>query len=227
MQPAVAYLRVSTAGQVRDGVSLDAQKSKVTAWAGLNGHKLAGVFTDAGLSGGSATNRPGLQAAIDAACKQKAVLVVYSLSRLARSTKDAITISERLEKCGADLVSLSEKIDTTSASGKLYFRIIAAFAEFERDVISERTRFGMEHLRSKGRRVSRHVPFGFNLAGDGATLLQNASEHRVLRLMKKWQKQGCSLRDIARQLQRRGHKPKHGGSRWSPGVIRQILNRVA
>jgi DNA invertase Pin-like site-specific DNA recombinase len=66
-----------------------------------------------------------------AACERKAALIVYSLSRLARSTKDAIAISERLAKNGADLVSLSERIDTTTAAGKIVFRMLAVLAEFE------------------------------------------------------------------------------------------------
>ena len=66
------------------------------------------LHADEGLSGKSAANRPALRAALDQACTGKAALVVYSLSRLARSTRDALSISERLAKAGADLVSLSE-----------------------------------------------------------------------------------------------------------------------
>lgn len=67
------------------------------------------------------------------------------MSRLARSTRDAITTSERLDKAGAALVSLSEKIDTTTAAGKMVFRMLAVLAEFERDQISERTTTAMQH----------------------------------------------------------------------------------
>jgi DNA invertase Pin-like site-specific DNA recombinase len=90
-----------------------------------------------GLSGTKA-DRPGLAAALSAVCKGDA-LVVYSLSRLARSTAHTLQVSDYLEWVGADLVSLSEKIDTTSASGKMVFRLLAVLAEFERDLISERT----------------------------------------------------------------------------------------
>jgi site-specific DNA recombinase len=87
-----------------------------------------GCFEDAGLSGSRADNRPALQSALTEACRRKAALVVYSLSRLARSTTGAIKISERLNKSGADLVSLSEHIDTTSAAGKMVFRLLAVLA---------------------------------------------------------------------------------------------------
>ena len=76
------------------------------------------------------------------------ILVVYSLSRLARSTKDTIAIAERLKAGRAHLVSLSEKIDTTSASGTMIFRLFAVLAEFDRDLVSERTRGAMAYTRS-------------------------------------------------------------------------------
>jgi len=133
------YLRVNTAGQVTEAVSLEAQEARARRWAEANGYTVAGLHCDAGISGKRAENRPGLQAALTEVCRTKGALVVYSLSRLARSTKDAISIAERLERAGADLVSLSEKIDTTSAAGKMLFRMLAVLAEFERDLISERT----------------------------------------------------------------------------------------
>ena len=89
-----------------------------------------------------------LQSAIEEACKTKSALVVYSLSRLARSTKDTIAIGEQLDKAGADLVSLSEKIDTTSAAGKMIFRMLAVMADFEKDQISERTKMATRQRRS-------------------------------------------------------------------------------
>ncbi|MCH8851463.1 MAG: recombinase family protein [Planctomycetes bacterium] len=88
------------------------------AWAQANDYELLELFVDAGLSGSRADNRPGLQRAVNTACKRKAALVVYSLSRLARSTRDALMLAERLNKAGADLVSLTESIDTTSAAVK-------------------------------------------------------------------------------------------------------------
>ena len=116
---AVGYVRVSTERQASEGVSLEAQRARIEAWATANGLTLAveDVHVDAGLSGGRADNRPALQAALAEACKRRAPLVVYSLSRVARSTKDALAIAERLDKAGADLVSLSESIDTTTAAG--------------------------------------------------------------------------------------------------------------
>ncbi len=149
MAKAFGYIRVSTIGQADEGVSLDAQRGKIEAWCLVNDAQLVDCFVDAGISGKRADNRPELQKALEAATAQKGVLIVYSLSRLARSTKDTITIGEQLEKAGADLVSLSEQIDTTSAAGKMIFRMLAVMAEFERDLVSERTKTALDFMRSQ------------------------------------------------------------------------------
>ena len=106
-QHAIAYIRVSTSGQVEDGVSLDAQRSKIAAWCEVMGYELVQTCADEGLSGHSVEKRAGLQAAVDAVCACGGVLVVYSLSRLARNTRETLELGERLSKAGADLVSLS------------------------------------------------------------------------------------------------------------------------
>ncbi len=223
---AVGYARVSTPGQAQEGISLNAQRARIEAWCLANGSRLSVVHVDAGLSGGRADNRPALQAALTEACRQKGVLVVYSLSRLARSTKDAIFISDRLAKSGADLVSLSEKIDTTSATGKMVFRLLAVLAEFERDLVSERTRSAMGHLRSQGKRISGRLPFGYSLARNGIDLVSHPKEQRAIKIMQALRAQGCSLREIASALTTKGIHSKTRTA-WTAEVIRGILRKVA
>ena len=201
MATAIGYIRVSTEGQAVDGVSLDAQRAKIAAWCELNDYTLATVHVDAGISGKSADNRPGLQAAL-ADCRKGSALVVYSLSRLARSTRDTLEVSDRLSKAGADLVSLSEKIDTTSAAGKMVFRMLAVLAEFERDQISERTATAMQFKKGKGERVGA-VPYGFNLAADGVALVANAAEQAVIQQARELKASGLSLRAVAIELNKR------------------------
>ena len=223
-KPVVGYVRVSTEGQATEGVSMEAQRAKIQAWCLANDHAEADIYTDAGLSGGRADNRPELQRALADVCKRRGVLVVYSLSRLSRSTKDTIQIGERLEKAGADLVSLSERIDTTSAAGRMIFKLLAVLAEFERDQICERTRMAMAHKKSQGRRVGT-VPFGYDLAPDGATLVENPHERRVIRWMRLLQKSGESLRSIAKQLNNDGIRPKGNGPTWHASAVRSVLER--
>jgi site-specific DNA recombinase len=222
MNAAIGYVRVSTEGQAKEGVSLEAQQRKIEAWCLANDLQLSGVYTDAGISGGRADNRAELQNALNAVTKSKGVLVVYSLSRLARSTKDTITISERLDKAGADLVSLSEKLDTTSAAGKMVFRMMAVLAEFERDQISERTSTAMAHMKSKGLRVGT-VPFGFKLLEDAKTLVREDREQAVIQLMKLLRDSGLSYGAVADLLNRKSVRTKKSGAKWQGTTVRNIL----
>ena len=225
-QTAIGYIRVSTVGQVEDGVSIEAQKNRIAAWCLANDVELSETFTDEGLSGKRADNLPQLQSALEAVKRTGSVLVVYSLSRLARSTKDTIAIGEQLDAAGADMVSLSEKIDTTTAAGKMVFRMLAVMAEFERDLVSERTTLAMAHKRSKNERIGK-VPFGFDLHEDGSTLVENESEQRILKLIESLRSDGYSLRAIANELSNRGIKTKSGKSKWNHSTVQRITERIA
>jgi len=217
---AIIYSRVSTQGQAVDGVSLDAQAARAEAWCQVNGYTAAGCYQDAGLSGSRADNRPGLQDALDAACEQGAALVVYSLSRLARSTRDALAIADRLEKAGADLVSLSEQIDTTSAAGKMVFRMLAVLNEFERDLVSERTRAALQHKRSKGERVGQ-IPYGMKLSDDGVSLEPDPQEQETLEDLHTMRNAGWTWQRIAEELNRRGI-PTKKGREWTWQTARRL-----
>lgn len=226
MKPVIAYVRVSTTGQAEDGVSLDAQAAKIAAYCSLHDGELVATYTDAGLSGSRADNRPALQEAIDHVCKIGGCLVVYSLSRLARSTKDTIEIAERLSRADADLVSLSEKIDTTTAAGKMVFRLLAVMAEFERDLISERTTTAMQHKKAKGERVGA-IPVGYVLAADGVTLVPDDNQQEAIELIRQLREMGLSMRAIADELTRRGVPTKQGGNQWKHSTVQRILERAA
>jgi DNA invertase Pin-like site-specific DNA recombinase len=197
---AVAYLRVSTEGQAVDGVSLALQRAKVEAWAQLNDAEVILVATDEGLSAKTA-NRPGLQQAIASAKRARAVSVVYSLSRLSRSTRDTIDLVGELERAGCELVSLSERIDTSSAGGRMVFRMMAVLNEFEREQLGERTKAAMQHMKAQGKVVGQ-VRHGFRRVGDNLVL--NADEQAVIEQAKVLRDRGYSLRAISDELAQRG-----------------------
>lgn len=224
---AIGYIRVSTENQATEGVSLEAQEEKIRAWCVLNDYELTNIYVDAGISGAKANNRPGLQDALKTTCRHHGALIVYSLSRLARSTRDTIAIAETLDRHKADLVSLSEKIDTTTAAGKMVFRMLAVLNEFERDQIAERTQAAMDHLRRKGKRISHVIPFGYQLGDDGEMLVPNSNEQKVLTLIKELRQDGLSLRKIGAFLQKKGILNKSGGACWYPMTIKKILDREA
>ncbi len=220
MRKAIGYVRVSTKKQ-SEGISLGTQKEKIQAWASMNDYDLIGIEEDPGFSGGRVDNREGLQRAIDIACENSAALIAYSLSRLSRSLKDTLQIAEKLEKAGADLVSLSENLDTTSASGKMIFRILCVLNQFEREVLSERTSAALQYKKHQGL-VYGPTPYGYDRNGD--QLPPNYKEQKIMQMIIYWRNEGWSLRKIAKELNIRGIPAKKGGI-WHASSLRRILIR--
>jgi len=219
---AIGYVRVSTTEQAIEGVSLAAQRAKIAAWCAANGYELVTTHQDK-ESGRRTDNRPGVQRALAEVTQHKgAALVVYSLSRLARSTQDALAMSKRLDKAGADLVSLSEKIDTTSAAGKMVFRMLAVLAEFERDIISERTTVAMQHKKAKGERISREPAYGWRFTADNR-VVRDAREQRIVSRVLVLRACGQSLRQIAATLAAAGLRPRTG-RHWHAKTIKRIVD---
>jgi DNA invertase Pin-like site-specific DNA recombinase len=221
---AVGYIRVSTSDQAENGVSLDAQRDLIETWCKLNGAELVHVYRDEGISGTKTrTQRPGLNDALEHACNLGCPLVVYSLSRLARNTKETIEIGECLSECGADLVSLSEKIDTTSAAGKMVFRMLAVLAEFERDQVSERTKMALAYRKSQGVYLGA-PPVGKRVADDGKTLVKDEDEAKLIARAKRLHRSGMSLRKIATKLTDEGYRTRRGNP-MNYQTVNELLNR--
>jgi len=215
----IGYVRVSTDEQVREGVSLEAQRAKIEAWAEALDFQVLQIEEDAGISGKNIRAREGLKNALEIACKEKAALVVYSLSRLSRSTKDTLMVAEMLDAAGADLVSLSERIDTTSASGKMIFRLMAVLNEFERDQISERTSAILQHKKSN---LDAYSPTPYGYRKEGKKLVADSDEQKIVRRIYRLRKKGFSIRFIAKSLNRRKIPAKKGGV-WHSSSIHYIL----
>ena len=134
-------------------------------------------------------------------------------------------VPRQLSVAGADLVSLSEQIDTTTAYGRMFFTLAAAFAQLERDLTSERTVAALSHKRSKGERVG-HVPYGYRLAGDGVRLLPVAPEQSALERMRRWRGRGWSYGRIANQLNT-SEVPTRSGRAWHMYSVAVMLRRYA
>jgi DNA invertase Pin-like site-specific DNA recombinase len=134
----IGYARVSTDDQVLDRDAL--------AKAGVEPDRVYGEQI-----GGARQYRPQLAECLKS-CREGDILVVWRLDRLGRSVPDLIRIMDDLQKRGIGFRSLCESIDTTTAAGKMIFHMLAAFAEFERNLISERTRAGLKAARARGHR---------------------------------------------------------------------------
>jgi DNA invertase Pin-like site-specific DNA recombinase len=133
----IGYARVST-----DDQNLDVQQDA------LKGAGCERVFED--RASGAKTERAGLGALMNI-LRSGDTIVIWRLDRLGRSLKDLIQLVERLESVGVGLRSLQESIDTSSIGGKLVFHLFGALAEFERNLIRERTQAGLSSARARGR----------------------------------------------------------------------------
>lgn len=134
----IGYARVSTRGQ-KD----DSQVDELTAYG------CDKIFTDRGVSGKHAA-RPELDAAL-AYMREGDVLVITRLSRAMRSLKHLLTLADELRERGIGLVVLKQSIDTTTPTGRLVFSLLGAIDEFQRELIVEGTREGLESARARGR----------------------------------------------------------------------------
>jgi DNA invertase Pin-like site-specific DNA recombinase len=136
----LSYLRVSTRGQADNGISLEEQEARIRAYAEANGAELAAVEADRGLSGRTA-KRPGLRRVLDRLRAGDADgVVVARLDRLSRSLRDAVNLFAKAEQEGWQIHSLNERLDTSSPSGRFVCHVLAAMAEWEREIAAERTR---------------------------------------------------------------------------------------
>jgi DNA invertase Pin-like site-specific DNA recombinase len=149
MKRAALYARVST-GEQDEGMQLRemTQEAEVRGW-----HPT--VFPEPGVSGAK-ESRPVLDRMMAEVRRRKFdIVMVYKFDRFARSLRHLIMALEEFEALGVEFISVRDRVDTTTPSGRLMFQIIGAFAEFERAVIRERVKSGIAHVRAKGQRWGR------------------------------------------------------------------------
>lgn len=226
----VGYVRVSTEGQADSGISLEAQRSKLTAYAEAMDLKLIAIEEDAGLSAKTVVGRPGLLRALARLDAGEADgVLVAKLDRLTRSVRDLGDLVERYFSRRHSLLSLGDSIDTRTASGRLVLHIIGSVSQWEREATSERTSVALSELKKRGVLVG-GVPLGRRRTGeidsDGHRVIvedetEMAAVHRAVEL----RAEGRSLRQIARALSEEGHATKRGG-RWEAMTVGRILARM-
>lgn len=220
---AIGYIRVSTERQATEGVSLEAQQARIEQWCQANGYELVQIEVDAGISGKSMDTRKGLQAAL-AGLKKDMVLVFYSLSRLARSTKDALEIAERVSKKKASLVSLSEEVGGTTAAGRFTMQVMMVVSELERNLIAERTRSALQHKKHTGQKYCNQTPYGFEVIE--GRLIEVKAEADVVAEIQQARASGKTLQSICDNLNDRGI-PTKTGKQWQPATVHLLLKRSA
>lgn len=210
----VAYYRVSTDRQRASGLGLDAQREAVARYIAAAG-ELVAAFTET-ESGRSHTNRPQLQAALGECRKRRAVLLIARLDRLARN----VAFIANLMESGVDFVA----VDMPTAN-RLTIHILAAVAEHEREMISQRTIAALAAAKARGTKLGNpRIAEARSLALAAQARLRPAPE--VLSLISGWSAQGKGLRDIARELNRQNIRTPRGAE-WYASTVRAQLARAS
>jgi DNA invertase Pin-like site-specific DNA recombinase len=221
MVKAVGYIRVSTEEQASSGISLDAQKAKLEAYAALYDIELVGIEVDAGVSA-KTLNRPGLQSALARLESGEATaLIVVKLDRLTRRVADLDTLIERYFGSRFTLMSVSEQIDTSSAAGRLVLNVLTSVAQWERETTSERTKTALAHKKTQGQHVG-SAGFGYKMVEKKLT--QVHSEHETIAVIQELRSAGHTLQEIADHLNANGYQTQRGG-KWYPTTIANVLKR--
>jgi len=192
---AAIYVRVSTEEQVRQGISLSAQEEALKNYASALGYEIFRIYKDEGKSAKDIQHRPEMvQILQDAEAKKFQAILIYKLDRFSRSLRDLIETIEKLKEWDVDFISLQDKIETTSASGKLMFHIISAFAEFERNVTGDRTKFSMDKKARDGSPITR-APWGYKM--ENKKLVPTQNSFQVAELFQDFLNQNISLTKLA------------------------------
>lgn len=225
---AYVYLRVSDRPESKKGDDADdpeSIKTQLTAckhMAALKALYIAGEYADEWKSGGSLKGRTELEKCLNVVCAQKATLLVYSLLRLARSTRDAIAIAERLEATGANLISVKEQIDTSTPLGRFAYTLFASLGQLEREQVSERTSEGMRRRQADGQIMSSQLPFGFERdPANPQLMLVSDRESRIAKLILNLRQKNWTHRKIIASLNRR--KIVFRNSPWSSYSIARAI----
>jgi len=204
----VGYVRVSTEEQGLSGAGLQAQRAAIAAECERRGWTMVEMAEDIGRSGKD-LKRPGIRIALDMLAEgEAAALVVSRLDRLSRSMVDFARVMATAQKQSWALVALDVNVDTTTPSGEAMAHMLATFAQFERRLISERTKQALAQKRASGVRLGRPPMI----------------DKRIERRIRAERAEGATLREIADRLNRAGVKTARN-ARWHPSTLQRVLAR--
>ena len=220
------YARVSTEEQAQEGFSIRAQQQKLKEYANVKDWSVYDIYLDEGISGKNITQRPAITRMIDdiKAGHVKNVLV-FKIDRLTRSTADLVYLIDLFKERDCAFNSLMESIDTSTASGRMFIKIIGIFAEFERENIAERSRVGFERKAREGySNSSGFVSYGYDRGkGQKIQTINEVEAENVRMIFDMYVNQGMSLAGIAKSLNLRGI-PTKNKSFWTSAATQAVLS---
>lgn len=232
MKRAIAYIRVSTAQQE---LSPDAQRERLQQFAAFNGYTLHNedIIVDVATSGRVPFEERELGKEALRRLESADVIIFAKLSRAFRNAADALTLVPKLIAAGKDVAFLDIGISVSTSTGKMIFGILAVMAEWEADIIAERTRECLDTAQKNGKRIG-GLPLGYRSTAyfddtgrkhNGGVWEAVPEELAAVKRIRQLREQaGLSFREIARKLQREGMPTKRGG-RWQSEQVRRAYLR--
>jgi len=230
------YTRKSTSeGLDQDFTSLDAQRESAVSY--INSQKNEGwialddKYDDGGYTGAN-IDRPALQKLIeDIKAGKISCVVVYKVDRLSRSLIDFAQLLELFEDYKVAFVSVTQQFNTNTSMGRLTLNILLSFAQFEREIISERTKDKMGAARKKGKWLGGKPPLGYDHNKEVGKLVVNPVEAELIKKIYALYLQGYSLRLLARELNEKGFRSKSytnqsGKTRGGQPFMKNSLNSI-
>jgi site-specific DNA recombinase len=233
------YTRKSTEeGLDQDFNSLHAQREAAEAYIQSQKHlgwTLVSTHYDGGFTGGN-LDRPALQQLLeDVDARRIDCVIVYKVDRLSRSLLDFARLVDRFDQRSVSFVSVTQQFNTTSSLGRLTLNILLSFAQFEREIIGERTRDKMSAARRTGKWVGGTPVLGYDVDPAGGRLIVNETEARRVRQIFRLFLQHHSLSDVVAELARRRWKTKsrtsqngkaHIGRAFTKASLRRLLTNA-
>ena len=222
------YTRVSTAMQI-DGYSLEAQRTRMRAFAEFNEYEIAGEYEDAGKSGKSIEGRDEFNRMMEDIKTGKddvSFVLVFKLSRFGRNAADVLSTLQTMQDFGVNLICVEDGIDSSKDAGKLMISVLSAVAEIERENIRIQTMEGRIQKARDGKWNGGFPPYGYNLK-NGVLEINEEEAPAIRTIFEQWVSTDIGANGLAKYLENHGIRkiPRHNGKNplFDAALIRKII----